>query len=146
MWNEAVISGIAHRGIEKPVDHQRAGLLVHLVFDRFAADRHFDDDVDLTRWIDPDRNGVDAHGLLRSCEICATVIRGLDPRIHRIFKDDGLPGPKAGVSDAVIRTAMPGYDSRSQLVQAKATLSSDLGPNFSDEGPTMRPPRARKNA
>jgi hypothetical protein len=30
-----------------------------------------------------------------------------------------------------------------QLVQAKATLSSDFGPNFSEERATMRPPRAR---
>ena len=49
----------------KPVDDKRAGVLVHLVFDRLAADRHFDDDVDLARRIDPDRNGVNAHGRLR---------------------------------------------------------------------------------
>ena len=30
-----------------------------------------------------------------------------------------------------------------QLVQAKATLSSDLGPNFSELRATIRPPSAR---
>src|SRR5258706_2901595 len=65
MRNEPVIAGIAHGGIEKPVDDKRAGVLVHLVFDRLAADRHFDDDIDLARRIDPDRNGVNAHGWLR---------------------------------------------------------------------------------
>jgi hypothetical protein len=30
-----------------------------------------------------------------------------------------------------------------QFVQANATLSSDFGPNFSDERATMRPPSAR---
>ena len=34
-------------------------------------------------------------------------------------------------------------EQRPQLDQAKATLSSDLDPNFSDERATMRPPRAR---
>ncbi len=33
--------------------------------------------------------------------------------------------------------------SRRQWVQAKATLSSDFGPNFSDERATIRPPSAR---
>src|SRR5450432_1430188 len=65
MWNEAVIAGITHGGIEKPVDHQGAGVLVHLVFDRLAADRHLDDDIDLTRRIGPDRDSVNAHGWLR---------------------------------------------------------------------------------
>ncbi len=65
MRNEAVIAGIAHRGIEKSVNHQRAGLFVHLVFDWLAANRHFDDDVDVVRRIDPDRNGVNTHGWLR---------------------------------------------------------------------------------
>src|ERR1700741_1200761 len=65
MRDEAVIAGIAHGGMEKPVDHQRAGLLVHLVFDRLPADRDFDDDIDLARRILPDRDGVNAHGRLR---------------------------------------------------------------------------------
>jgi hypothetical protein len=63
VWNEPVIAGIAHGGIKKPVDDKRAGFLVQLVFDRLTTDRHFDDDVDLTRRIDPDRDGVNAHGL-----------------------------------------------------------------------------------
>src|SRR5216683_7033422 len=66
MRNEAVIAGVAHGGIEKPVDHKRAGVLVHLVFDRLTADWHFDDDIDVTRRIDPDRDGVNAHGWLRN--------------------------------------------------------------------------------
>src|SRR6202453_5013901 len=37
MGNEAVISRIAHRGVEKPIDLKRAALLVHLVLDRLAA-------------------------------------------------------------------------------------------------------------
>ena len=42
----------------------------------------------------------------------------------------------------------PGNDEESkeslpQFVQAKATLSSDFGPNRSEERATMRPPRAR---
>src|SRR5258705_11871456 len=61
MRNEPVIAGIAHGGIEKPVDDQRAGVLVHLVFDRLAAHGHFDDDVDGMRRIDPDRDGVNTH-------------------------------------------------------------------------------------
>ena len=65
MRNESVIPGIAHRGIEKPVDDKRAGVLVHLVFDRLAPDGHFDDDVDVMRRIDPDRDSVNAHGWLR---------------------------------------------------------------------------------
>src|SRR5450755_615445 len=103
MWNEAVIAGIAHGGIEKPVDHQGAGVLVHLVFDRLAADRHLDDDIDLTRWIGPDRDGVNAHGWLRGA----------------------LMALQSGLGQQVLnRTA------EAQLVQAKATLSSDFGPNF----------------
>src|SRR6185295_1110554 len=62
--DEPVIAGIAHRRIEEAVDHQRAGFLVHLVFDRLAANRHFDDDVDLARRIDPDSDGVNAHAWL----------------------------------------------------------------------------------
>ena len=47
MRDEAVIAGIAHRRVQEAVDEQRAGILVHLVFDRLAADRHLDDDVDV---------------------------------------------------------------------------------------------------
>src|SRR5471032_1920837 len=121
MWNEAVIAGIAHGGIEKPVDHQGAGVLVHLVFDRLAADRHLDDDIDLTRRIGPDRDSVNAHGWLRG---------GFDGFAVRSW----TASPGQQVLD---RTA------EAQLVQAKATLSSDFGPNFSEERATMRPPSAR---
>ena len=61
--DEAVIAGIAHRRVEEAVDDQRAGFLVHLVFDRLAADRHLDDDVDVVGRILADRDGVDAHGI-----------------------------------------------------------------------------------
>ncbi len=47
--NEAVISWITHRRIEKAVDEERAGRFVHFVFDGLAADRHFDNDVDVVR-------------------------------------------------------------------------------------------------
>ena len=46
----------------------------------------------------------------------------------------GVSGPGVNAASVMIRP---------QLVQAKATLSSDFGPNFSDERATMRPPRAR---
>ena len=65
MRDEAVIAGVAHRRIEEAIDHQRAGFLVHLVFDRLAANRHFDDDVDVVWRIYSDRDGVNAHKGLR---------------------------------------------------------------------------------
>src|SRR5258708_15857525 len=68
MRDEGVVPGVAHRRIEKAVHHQRAGFLVHLVLDRLAADRHLDDDVDLARRIDPDRDGVNAH---ENSSVCA---------------------------------------------------------------------------
>src|SRR6266478_9659222 len=85
MRNEPVIAGIAHGGIEKPVDDKRAGFLVHLVFDGLAADRHFDDDIDLARRIDPDRNGVNAHGWLRTARLVQLSYVGLppSPRLRR---------------------------------------------------------------
>ena len=49
MRNKTVVSGIAHRRIKHPVDEQRARLLVHLIFDRLAANRHPDNDIDLVR-------------------------------------------------------------------------------------------------
>src|SRR5580698_2451920 len=117
MRNEAVIPGIAHRGVEKPVYDQRAGILVHFIFDRLAPDGHFNDDVDVMRRIDPDRDGVNAHGWLRSCEISTIVIRGFGPRIHRTFKDDEMLGigerkrrrPSAGYGERKRRRASAGY-------------------------------------
>jgi hypothetical protein len=61
MRHEAVIARIAHRRVQEPVDHQGAGRLVHLVFDRLAADRHLDDDVYVFGRIVADRDGIDAH-------------------------------------------------------------------------------------
>ncbi len=67
MRNEAVIAGIAHRGIEESVDEQRAGGLVQLIFDRLAADRDLDHDIDFKRGIFADGNCVKAHGGLPGC-------------------------------------------------------------------------------
>src|SRR3546814_3215318 len=44
--SEAVIGGIAHRGVEETVDEQRARRLVELIFHRLAADRYFNEDVE----------------------------------------------------------------------------------------------------
>ena len=141
--DEAVIAGIAHRRIEEAVDHQRAGVLVHFVFDRFAANGHFDDDVDVVRRIDSDRDGVNAHGGLR------LAFEG------RAWKSGARQGPFRPAAEQeslfepirkvvpVLRKDHAQTKSLAQLVQAKATLSSDFGPNFSEERATMRPPSAR---
>ena len=59
--DEAVIAGIAHRRIEKAVDEERAGGLVHLIFDGLAADRDFDDDIDVVGRILAGGNGIEIH-------------------------------------------------------------------------------------
>src|ERR1700722_11236389 len=61
MRDKAVISRIAHRGVEKPVDLQCAAFLVHLVLDRLAADRHLNDDVDIVGSILADRYSIQVH-------------------------------------------------------------------------------------
>src|SRR5580658_6800617 len=61
MGDEAIISRIAHRGIEKSVDLQRAALLVHLVFDRLAADWHLNDDVHVVGRILADWHSAQVH-------------------------------------------------------------------------------------
>ncbi len=61
MWHEAVIARIGHWRIEEAVDDEGAGLLVHLVLDRLAADRHFNDDVDVFRRIGADGDGINIH-------------------------------------------------------------------------------------
>ena len=55
---EAVIAGIAHRRVKKPVNEQRAGLLVELVLDRLAADGNLDDDVDVVGRVVADLDGL----------------------------------------------------------------------------------------
>jgi hypothetical protein len=60
--HETVVTRVAHRRVQKAIHNQRTGGLVHLVFDRFAADRHFDDDVHVIRRIVTYRDGIDAHG------------------------------------------------------------------------------------
>src|SRR5215510_3135265 len=61
MRHEAVIARIAHGGVQETIDHQGARSLIHLVFDRLAADRHLDDDVEVLGRVVADRNGVEAH-------------------------------------------------------------------------------------
>ena len=62
MRHKAVIAGVAHGCVEKPVHHQRAGLLVHLILDRLAADGDFDDDVHVVRRVFSDGDCFKAHG------------------------------------------------------------------------------------
>src|SRR4051812_13348507 len=61
MRDEAIIPRIAHGGVKEAVHHQRARGLVELIFDGFAADRDFDDDIDVIRGILADGNLVYAH-------------------------------------------------------------------------------------
>src|SRR5262249_46805445 len=49
MGNEPVIAGIEHRGMQEPIDKQRARFFVELVFHRHAAERDFNDGVDILR-------------------------------------------------------------------------------------------------
>src|SRR5258707_9247547 len=62
MRHEAVVPGIAHRRVQEAVDDQGARRLVHLVLDRLAADRHFDDGVDVLGRVVADRDGIEIHG------------------------------------------------------------------------------------
>jgi hypothetical protein len=50
--------------VEKAIHDQGTGRLVQFVFDRLAADRNLDDDVDIVRRTVPDLNGIDPHGAL----------------------------------------------------------------------------------
>ncbi len=52
---------IGHRGIEKAIDDERAGILVHLVLDRLATNRNFNDDVDVFRRVLANGNCIDTH-------------------------------------------------------------------------------------
>lgn len=63
MRHEAVIARIGHGCVKETVDDKRAGLLVHLVLDRLAADRHFNDYVDVFRRIGADGDGINIHGV-----------------------------------------------------------------------------------
>ena len=74
--HEAVIAGVAHRRIKEAVDDEGARRLVHLIFDRLAADLHLDDDIDVVGGIVADGDGVDSHACLCSF-------------------DPGLAGPRA---------------------------------------------------
>src|SRR5690606_39378216 len=63
--DEAVISRIAHRGVEEAVDEQGSRGLVDFVLYRLAAERHLDDDVQVVWRIAADGDGVDVHCLIR---------------------------------------------------------------------------------
>jgi hypothetical protein len=62
--HETVVAGECHRRIQEPIDDERAGILVELVLDRLAAERDFDDDVDVVRRVVADGYGLDTHGAL----------------------------------------------------------------------------------
>src|SRR6266404_4192994 len=61
MRHKAIITRIAHRRVEKPVDNERSGCLVHLVLYRLAADRNFDDYIDVIGWIVADMDRIYLH-------------------------------------------------------------------------------------
>jgi len=47
MRDVAVVAGIVHRGTHEAVDENRAGILVYLIFDRFAVHRDLDDHIEV---------------------------------------------------------------------------------------------------
>jgi hypothetical protein len=53
--------------VEEAIDEHRPGLLVELVFDRLAALRDLDDDIDVVRRPTPDRDFGDIHCCRRRC-------------------------------------------------------------------------------
>ena len=61
MRDKAVVAGIAHRRVEKPIDDQSPGRFVHLVFDGLAADGNLDDDIHIIRGVVSDLDGIDPH-------------------------------------------------------------------------------------
>src|SRR6266404_281344 len=61
MRYEAIIAGIAHRRVKKPVNHERSRRFVHFVFDWLAPDRHLDNDVDVLGRMGANRNRVNVH-------------------------------------------------------------------------------------
>src|SRR6185312_3318732 len=58
---ETVVSRIAHRRVEEPIDDQRPRGLVHLVLDGLTADGHLDHDVHFARWIPAHRDCLQTH-------------------------------------------------------------------------------------
>jgi len=64
--NEAIVPRIAHRGVEKAIDHQRTSSLVHFIFDRLAPDRHLDDYVHVVGRVLANRDRVYTHDSLVS--------------------------------------------------------------------------------
>ena len=49
--NKTVIAGITHRRIEKPVNDKRTCILIHFIFDRLAANRHLDHNINVIGYI-----------------------------------------------------------------------------------------------
>src|SRR5690606_33355940 len=116
MRHEAVIPGITHGGVEKADDEQRARFLVHLTFERLAADAHFNADVEVFGRIFPDGYGVYAHG--------EPFLRPPDKR-----------------ADTANQCGEKDYFSRlSDYSQTKATFFSALFSNTSTPSAMSRPP------
>ncbi|QTK80365.1 hypothetical protein AT6N2_C2813 [Agrobacterium tumefaciens] len=61
--HEAVVTRVGHRRVEKAINDQRAGILVHLVLDRMSADRHFNDNINVFRRIFAYGDCIDTHSL-----------------------------------------------------------------------------------
>src|SRR6478735_9003888 len=109
--DEAVIRRIEHRRVQEAVDEHGAGGLVDLVFDRCAALRDLDDDVDLVRRIFANRDMREVHGY------SSLVMAGLDPGIP--FRDRSI-GCNANGMDCRVK---PGND-------VFYSIKTDRAPNF----------------
>jgi hypothetical protein len=64
MGYEAVVPGIRHRCVKKPVNDECSGIFVQLVLDRLTAQRDLDNDVDVVGGIMANLDGFDAHVLI----------------------------------------------------------------------------------
>src|SRR5262245_53575917 len=80
MWHEAIVTGIAHGRVQKPIDDERARGLVHLVFYGFAANRHLHDDIDVLGRIQTDGNSINAHRSLLNASHLSRVVMARLPR------------------------------------------------------------------
>src|SRR6516225_5837933 len=63
MRDESVIPGVVHRGVQKAVHVERAGILVQLVLDRHAAHWNLDEGVDLFGRIAAGADFIEIHRL-----------------------------------------------------------------------------------
>ena len=126
--NEAVVAGITHRRIEEAVDDQRARVLVHLVFDRLAADRNLDDDVDVFGGIVAGGYRFQAHGGVSS--IVADPIAAGVPAGNAAIRSRSMSDRKQ-----MRQTPPPGRHS-----QTKATFFSAFCSKISTPSAMSRPP------